>query len=483
MNFRILFRALGMLITCEALMMLPSLAVSVYYGGEDIVPFGLSIIITAIVGVPLTYIKASKSGMYTRDGFAIVALGWIALSIFGALPYTISGVIPSFVDSFFEAASGFTTTSASILTYVEGLPRGILFWRSFTHWSGGMGVIVLTLAILPSVGAGAVQMLKAEYPGPNPGKLVPQVKETAKILYKIYMAFTVLEVIMLKLAGLPLYDAFIHTFGTVGTGGSSNMNASVGAYNNIYVEMIITVFTFICGANFTLYYQMLKGDLKAPFKDEEFRFYTGMIVVSTVLITVSLYGDIFGSLWESLRHSSFQVVTIVTTTGFATMDFDKWGMFSKVILFILMFVGGCAGSTGGALKSVRILLLLKVMKRELLQIIHPKAVYSVRLGKKAVDDRITSEVLSFFFMYIVIFVVSVLVVSLDNMDWATTITAVAATLGNVGPGFGIVGPMGNYSALSDLSKMVLSLCMIIGRLEIYPILLLGIPSFWKRANL
>lgn len=483
MNFGILFRALGMLITCEALMMLPSLAVSVYYGGEDAVPFGLSVIITAIVGVPLTYIKARKSGMYTRDGFAIVALGWIALSIFGALPYTISGVIPSFVDSFFEAASGFTTTSASILTHIEDLPKGILFWRSFTHWAGGMGVIVLTLAILPSLGSGAVQMLKAEYPGPNPGKLVPQVKETAKILYKIYMAFTLLEVIALKLAGMPLYDAFIHTFGTVGTGGSSNMNASVGAYNNIYVEMIITVFTFICGANFTLYYQMLKGDLKAPFKDEEFRFYTGLIVVSTILISVSLYGDTFGSLWESLRHSSFQVVTIVTTTGFATTDFNQWGMFSKTVLFMLMFVGGCAGSTGGALKSIRILLLLKAIKRELLQIIHPKAVYSVRIGRKAVDDRIVSEVLGFFFMYIVIFIMSVLVVSLDNLDWATTISAVAATLGNIGPGFGLVGPMGNYSGLSDLSKLVLALCMIIGRLEIYPILLLGIPSFWKRANL
>ncbi len=483
MNFRILLRALGMLITCEALMMLPSLGVSVYYGGEDAAAFALSIIIIAVFGVPLTYIKTSKSGMYARDGFAIAALGWIALSVFGALPYTISGVIPSFIDSFFEAASGFTTTSASVLTHIDDLPRGILFWRSFTHWAGGMGVIMLTLVILPSVGAGAVQMMKAEYPGPNPGKLVPQVKETAKILYKIYLAFTIAEIVMLKLAGLPLYDAFIHTFGTVGTGGSSNMNASIGAYNNISAEIIITAFTFICGANFTLYYQMLKGDLKAPFKDEEFRFYSGIIIAATILITVSLHGSVFSSLWESLRHSSFQVVTIVTTTGFATTDFNTWGMFSKIILFILMFVGGCSGSTGGALKSVRILLLLKVMKRELLQIIHPKAVYSVRLGKRAVDDRIIAEVLGFFFMYIMIFIAALLVVSLDNLDWATTITAVAATLGNVGPGFGLVGPMGNYSALSDLSKLVLALCMIIGRLEIYPILLLGIPSFWKRANL
>jgi trk system potassium uptake protein TrkH len=463
--------------------MMLSLAVAVYYQESDIQSFSLSILITGLVGVPLSYIKTGREIMYARDGFAIVALGWILLSLFGSLPYMISGVIPSFIDSFFEAVSGFTTTSASILTHLEGLPKGILFWRSFTHWVGGMGVIVLTLAMLPAIGAGTVQMLKAEYPGPSPGKLVPQVKETAKILYKIYLIFTILEIIMLKLAGLPLYDAIIHSFGTVGTGGASNMTASVGAYNNIYVEIIITVFTFICGANFTLYYRMLKGDLKAPFKDEEFRFYSCVIIASVALITVSLYGDIFDSLWESLRHSSFQAVTIMTTTGFATTDFDKWGMFSKIILFILMFIGGCAGSTGGALKSVRVLLLLRVMKRELLQIIHPRAVYSVRLGNKPVDEKTISEVLGFFFMYITIFITAVLVVSLDNMDWATTIASVAATLGNVGAGFGIVGPMGNYSTLSDLSKVVLSLCMIIGRLEIYPILLLGIPSFWKKGNL
>mgnify|MGYP000872846756 FL=1 len=483
MNFRVVLKALGMLLVCESLLMMLSLAVAVYYQGPDIISFSLSILITGVVGVPLSYIKAGKKIMYARDGFAIVALGWILLSFFGSLPYVISGVIPSFVESFFEAASGFTTTSASVLTHIEDLPKGILFWRSFTHWAGGMGVIVLTLAMLPSLGSGTVQMLKAEYPGPNPEKLVPQVKETAKILYRIYLAFTVLEVIMLKFAGLPLYDAIIHTFGTVGTGGASNMNASVGAYNNINAEVIITIFTFMCGANFTLYYQMLKGDLKAPFKDEEFRFYLGVIIASIVLITINLYGDVFNSLRESLRHSSFQVVTVMTTTGFATTDYNNWGMFSKIILFILMFIGGCAGSTGGALKSIRVLLLLRVAKRELLQIMHPKAVYTVKLRNKTVDEKTISEILGFFFMYMLIFITAVLVISLDNMDWATTTTAVAATLGNIGPGFGIVGPMGNYSTFSDLGKIVLSLCMIIGRLEIYPILLLGIPSFWKKTNL
>jgi trk system potassium uptake protein TrkH len=483
LNFKAVLKALGMLLVCEALLMIFPLVVAIYFQGTDISAFFLSILITGLFGVLLSQIKTGKKIMYARDGFAIVSLGWILLSLFGSLPYLISGVIPSFIDSFFEAVSGFTTTSASILTHIEDLPKGILFWRSFTHWAGGMGVIVLTLAMLPSVGSGTVQMLKAEYPGPTPGKLVPQVKETAKILYKIYLFFTLLEIIILKLAGLPLYDAFIHTFGTVGTGGASNMNASVGAYNNINVEVIITIFTFMCGTNFTLYYQILKGDFKAPFKDDEFRFYSVVIITSIILITFNLYGDIFSSLWESLRHSSFQVVSVMTTTGFATTDYNNWGMFSKTILLILMFIGGCSGSTGGALKSIRVLLLLRVMKRELLQVIHPRAVYSVRLGNKTVDEKTISEILGFFFMYILIFMVAVLIISLDNLDWATTITAAVASLGNIGPGFGIVGPMGNYSIFSDLSKLVLSLCMIIGRLEIYPILLLGIPSFWKKTNL
>lgn len=481
MNFRVVSRTLGMLLVCEALLMFPSLVAAAYYRGTDIHAFVISILITGLVGGLLTLIKTSRKSMYARDGFAIVALGWILLSLFGSLPFYISGAIPSFVDCFFETSSGFTTTGASILTHIEDLPKGILFWRSFTHWVGGMGVIVLTLAILPSIGAGSVQMMKAESPGPNPGKIVPKVGGTAKILYGIYIIITIVEIILLKIAGLPLFDAAIHTFGTVGTGGFSNMNSSVGSYNNLPVEIIITIFTFICGANISLYYQMLKGDLKAPLKDEEFRFYSGVIIISIVLITINLYGsNVFNSIGESLRHSSFQVVTIITTTGYSSTNFEAWGMFSKIILFMLMFIGGCAGSTGGAIKNIRFLLLFKVMKRELLQIIHPKAVYSIRFGKRSVDEKTISEVLGFFFMYMVIYIAAVLVISLDNLDWATTVSAVAATLGNVGPGFGIVGATGNYSTLSVLSKIVLSTCMIIGRLEIYPILLLGVPSFWKR---
>lgn len=482
-NFRVVSKTLGMLLVCEALFMLPSLAVATYYKGVDIQAFALSVLLTGLVGVPLTFLKTGKKSIYTRDGFAIVALGWILTSLFGALPFYISGAIPSYIDSFFEASSGFTTTGASILTHIADLPKGILFWRSFTHWVGGMGVIVLTLAILPSVGTGALQMMKAESPGPTPGKIVPRVAETAKILYSIYLVITIVEIILLRISGLPLFDAAIHTFGTVGTGGFSNMNLSVGEYNNVYAEIIISIFMFICGGNFTLYYQMYKGDLTAPFKDEEFRFYLKTVLLAIALITINLYGSVFSSIWESLRHSSFQVVSIISTTGYVSTNFETWGMFSKIILFMLMFVGGCAGSTGGAIKNIRFLLLFKVMKRELLQIIHPKAIYTVRFGSRAVDERTISEVLGFFFMYIVIFIVAVLTVSLDNMDWATTISSVAATIGNVGPGFGIVGAVGNYSTLSDLSKIVLSMCMIIGRLEIYPILLLALPSFWKKTNI
>lgn len=483
MNVKLVLKSVGILLLCEAIFIIPSMIVSLIYKENNVLAFLYTIIIIISVATPLLMIEIKNKNMYARDGFAIVALGWIIMSFFGSLPFVFSGAIPSYIDSFFETCSGFSTTGASILTNVEILPKGILFWRSFTHWMGGMGVIVLTLAILPSLGARGIQMMKAESPGINPGKIVPKLAETAKILYGIYILITMIEIGLLVLAGMPVFDSFIHTFGTVGTGGFSNMALSIGAYNNVYIEVIITVFTFICGANFTLYYYMLKGDLKAPFKDEEFRFYFGVVAIAIALITLDTNIHVFHNIWESLRHSSFQVVTIISTTGFATTDTEQWSMFSKIILFSLMFIGGCTGSTSGAIKNIRILLLIKVMKRELLQIIHPRAVYSVRIGKKAIDDKTIAEVLGFFAMYVAVFIVGVLIVSLENLDWSTTFSAVAATLGNVGPGFGIVGAMGNYATLSDLSKLTLSILMIIGRLEIYPILLLGVPSFWRRVSI
>lgn len=483
MNFLMVLKSLGILLICEALVMFPSLIVAILYDGIDVLPFIYTIIVLVIIGFMGMLVKPKNKNIYARDGFAIVALGWILISFFGSLPFVFSGAIPSFIDAFFETSSGFTTTGASILTNVEVLPKGIMFWRSFTHWVGGMGVLVLTLAILPSVGAGTLQIMKAESPGPNPGKLVPRVKQTAKLLYNIYILITAVETILLCLGGMSLYDALIHTFGTVGTGGFSNKNLSVGTYNSVYIETVITFFMIMCGANFSLYYQALKGGIKSIFKDEEFRLYLGIIISSIILITLNINGTVYKSLWESLRHSSFQVASIITTTGYASTNFDLWPVFSKIVLLLLMFVGGCAGSTAGAIKNVRILLSLKIMKRELLKIIHPRAVYTVKFGGKVVEDDTLTEVLVYFFMYILIFVGAVLVVSVEGKDFVTTVSSVAATLGNIGPGLSMVGPMGNFSQMSDISKVVLSFCMIVGRIEIYPILLLFIPSFWKRVSI
>lgn len=478
MNYVMVLKNLGTLLICEAIAIFPSLLVSIIYKENDVKSFLYTIIILLVFGLSSLVIKPKNKAVYPREGFAIVAIGWLLISFFGALPFYFSGAIPSLVDAFFESSSGFTTTGASILQEVENLSMGILFWRSFTHWIGGMGVLILAMAILPSAGAGTMQIMKAESPGPTPGKLVPKVKETAKILYSIYLFITVAEVMMLKVAGLSLYDSLIHTFGSVGTGGFSNKNLSVGSYNNVLAEVVITVFMFICGANFALYYQALRGSFMDIFKDEEFKLYAGIVGASIILITINIHGTIFKSFWQSLRHSSFQVVTIITTTGYATTDFNTWPSFSKIILSLLMFIGGCAGSTGGAIKNIRILLLFKTAKRDLLKIIHPRAVHSVRFGGKTVNEQVLTEVLGFFFLYLLIFCAAVLIISIEGKDLVTTISSVAATLGNIGPGFEIVGPIGNYSSFTVLSKIVLALCMIIGRLEIYPIILLIFPRFW-----
>ena len=480
MNYKIVLKNLGIVLVCEGIAMLPSLMVALIYRENNVWAFLYTILLLFIIGIPVGAIKPKNSGLYVRDGFAIVAIGWILVSFFGSLPFYFSGVIPSFVDCFFEASSGFSTTGASILKQIEGLPQAILFWRSFTHWVGGMGVLVLTMAILPSAGTGALQIMKAESPGPSPGKLVPKVKETAKILYGIYLLITIIEIILLKVAGMSLFDAFVHTFGTVGTGGFSNMNLSVGAYNNVYIEMIITFFMFLCGANFALYYGMLKGNFKGFFKNGEFKIYSLIVITSIVLITFNIYGTMYKGAGQAIRYSAFQVVSVITTTGYATADFNIWPSFSKIILFFLMFIGGCAGSTAGGIKTIRFMILFKAAKRDLLKIIHPRAIYHVRVGGKAISEKTLSEVLGFFFMYMMIFCAAILIVSIEGKDIVTTITSVATTLGNVGPGLGMIGPRGNFSGFTDLSKMVFSFCMIVGRLEIYPILLLVFPAFWKK---
>lgn len=483
MNYRVVLRTLGMLLLCEAGAMLPSLAVAIYYRSGDIKAFAVTILILIICGSLLVLIKPKVKEMYARDGFAIVGLGWLLISFFGAMPFYFSGAVSTAIDSFFESVSGFTTTGATILKQVENLPRGILFWRSFTHWVGGMGVLVLTLAILPSVGARTLHIMKAESPGPAPGKLVPRMGQTAKILYTIYSLLTTVLVIMLLAAGMPLYDSLIHALGTAGTGGFSIRNTSIGAYNNVYIDIIITVFMLVFGVNFSVYYLILKGNLKSALKNGELLLYLGITVMSTVFIAMNIHGSVFDSAGQSLRHAAFQVASVLTTTGYSTTDFNQWPEFSKMILFALMFVGGCAGSTAGGIKNIRILILAKTIKREMVKIVHPKAVHTIKVDGKTVDEETLSGVMTFYFAFMAIFIISVILVSIDGKDMVTTISSVATAIGNVGPGFGMVGPLGSFADYSVFSKLVLCFCMIVGRLEIFPVLLLLSPHFWKKVSI
>lgn len=483
MNIRMIFSSLGNVLCIEAALMIPSLLVSVIYGENDVYAFMISILIVLAAGFLLRLLQPGDSEMYARDGFAIVALSWLFVSVFGALPFLISGAIPAPIDALFEAVSGFTTTGATILTEVESLPRGILFWRSFTHWVGGMGVLALVLAVLPSVKTSTVHIMVAESPGPNPGKLVPKMGQTVKILYIIYSVMTLVQIVLLLISGMPLYDSVVHALGTAGTGGFSIKNTSIGAYNNVFAEVIITIFMFLFGTNFSLYFQIIRGNIKSYFRDAEFRFYLGTVIVSIVLITLDLSGKVFGSLWESLRHASFQVSSIMTTTGYATTDFNLWPSFSKSILVLLMFIGASAGSTAGGIKCIRIVLLMKLIRREVHRIIHPRSVYTIKIDGKTVDGDILSGVTVFFYAFIFIFVAALLIVSLEGKDMISNFTAVATSIGNVGPGLGIVGPMGNFASYSALSKIVFSVCMIIGRLEVFPVLLLLAPTFWKKVNI
>ena len=483
MKHKVVFKSIGTVLCIEAASMLPSLIVALINHEKAAIAFALTIGIVAVIGAALLRLKTPKTRIFTRDGFAIVSLSWILVTLFGALPFLLSGSIPSFIDALFETASGFSTTGASILRNVEALPKSLLFWRSSTHWLGGMGILVLMIAILPST-ASTINIMIAESPGPSPGKLVPKIRETAKILYIIYIAMTAVLVVLLLLGGMPLFDALIHAFGTASTGGFSSRNASVGAYYSVYIDVVITVFLFLFGVNFTLYYYLfLKRDFKSVLRDEELRFYFGVVIGAIVLIALNIKGTLYQTIGEAIRYASFQVTSIISTAGFATADFNLWPSFSKIILVLLMLTGSCAGSTAGGIKCVRIVLLLKIIRREITRLIHPNAVQPVKLNGRRVDEETLSGVMAFFFFWMLIIAVSVLIVSLDGKDLVTSTTAVLATVNNVGPGLGAVGPTGNFADFSALSKTVMSLCMLIGRLEVYPIMLLCFPSFWKRSSI
>ncbi|MBS5981602.1 TrkH family potassium uptake protein [Clostridium butyricum] len=482
MNYKAVLSILGNVVKYMVALLFVPLLIALYYGEGDAKSFLLTILIGAPIGFILSNIKAEKKAIYAKEGFLIVGFAWIIISAIGALPFVISGAIPSFIDAFFETVSGFTTTGATILTAIEGLPKGILFWRSFTHWIGGMGFLIFMLALIPSLGSNSIHLLKAESPGPSPGKIVPKIKETAKILYLIYFALTLIEGILLMCAGMNLYDAVIHAMGTAGTGGFSNMNASIAAFNSPAIEWIITIFMLIFGINFALYFQILKGNFKGFFKNEELRYYLLIILSAFILITVNIISLNGGDIILSIRQSAFQVSSIVTSTGFATVDFNFWPTLSKLIIVMLMFVGAMAGSTGGGIKTVRIVIMLKAIKREINKIIHPKRVNSVKIDGKTVDEDIIHGVFLFIGAYIIISLIAIFIISFDNFDVVTTVTSVITTMSNIGPGLEVVGPAGNFAAFSPISKLVLSFCMLAGRLEIYPMLIMFSPSIWRKNH-
>ena len=480
MNFKTITHLIGRILLTEAGLLLIPLIVSVLYGESTII-FIVPIVLLGIFGgVGIKFVPIHPK-LFAKDGLVVVALAWILMSGFGAIPFVLSGHSISFVDAFFETVSGFTTTGASILSDIEALPNGLLFWRSFTHWIGGMGVLVLVMAIIPSNHEHGMHLLRAEVPGPIVGKLVSRIKDTAKILYCIYFAITVIEIILLLLGGMSLFDSCIHAFGTAGTGGFSNKGLSVGAYDNVYFDVVISIFMLLFGINFNLYYFLLIRKAKEVFTSQELWCYLGIVFVSVIIIAINI-SHLYENFAQSLRYSLFQVSSIITTTGFATADFNLWPGLSKIILVSLMFIGACAGSTGGGIKVSRVLILAKAAIADMKQIIHPKSISIVRLDGKIISSKTVRSVHLFLSVYIFILVISTMILALDAKDIVSTFTAVVACFNNIGPGLEVVGPMGNFSSFSNFSKLILSFDMLAGRLEIFPILLMFSPSLWRKKK-
>lgn len=480
MNKKIVIYSLGNILKVEALLMIPSVIVALIYneGKNNLYSFISVIALLLVLGFSVELVKPQKMSMKAVDGFIIVALSWVLLSFFGGLPFVLSGEISSVVDAFFETASGFTTTGSSILTNVEALSHSMLFWRSFTHLIGGMGILVFTLAVLPSTGLESVHVMQAEIPGPVFGKLVSKMRSTAKILYGIYLVMTAVLVVLLMLGGMNLFDSLIHAFGTAGTGGFGIKAESVAYYDSNYIHLLIATAMILFGINFNLYYLILVGEMGKALKSEELRLYLGIIAGAVVLIFINI-GLKYGFSLILLRDIYFQVSSIITTTGFSTVDFNAWPLFSKVILVLLMFCGACAGSTAGGLKVSRVGILFKLAKNELRRITQPGRVVTTKFEGAGLKDEVSVSVLLYFAAYMFIFFAIFLVVSIDTEDFSTAFTAVVATFNNIGPGLNGVGPMESFAGFNDFTKIVLSFSMIAGRLEIYPILVLFGSVFKK----
>lgn len=478
MNFKVVFKIVGRVLTMEGIVMLLPMLVAIYYG-EDFWPYIIASTVVTIAGMNLACINASKD-FYIREGFFTVGLIWLATGFIGALPFYYSEYFPSFVDCLFESFSGFTTTGASILVDIEALPKGILFWRAMTHWLGGMGVLVLATALIPTIGIRTKYLTQAESPGPVFSKLVPKQAQSSKILYSIYCGLTFLEAILLRLAGMPWYDSWVHAFSTAGTGGFSNMNASVGAYNSMTIDMIIAVFLILFSLNFTIHFLLLTRRFKEVFRSDELRFFLFLVTVSTIGIMVNIR-HLFPDWIQTFRYAFFQVTSVISTAGFSNTDWLFWPLFAQTILVLIMFCGGCAGSTGGGIKCSRILIMLRVIRREIHSIIHPRSVEVVKLDGKVVEEKTIRSVMTFIGCYLMLLLGITLVVSLDNVDFSEAFTSALTCMSNAGPGLGRLGPSGNYSSFSDSTKLILSFAMVVGRLEIFPVLLLFSPSAWHRS--
>ena len=501
MSRKLIFHTLGNLLICLSGTMLLPLGIAAYYyfnpdaGESDLYAFVYATIITFTVGLILRFtIKPTEPELGIREGFAIVALGWVVVALFGSFPYLFADIfaavdrppLTEFAFCYFESMSGFTTTGATVLTEIEHLSKAMLFWRSFSHWLGGMGIVVLAVAILPMLGVGGMQLFRAEAPGPQTDRLTPRIAQTAKLLWGVYILLSILETLLLWLGDMTLFDALCHTFGTMATGGFSTKNGSIAHYDSVYIEIVIIVFMFLAGTNFALHYRALRGDVKSYFKDTEFRFYCVVILVTITLVSWNIAtfkhgeGQVpYDSVGDAIRHAAFQVMSITSTTGYGTADFEMWPALSQFILITLMFYGGCAGSTGGGMKQMRFLLLIRQSGAEIKRLIFPHAVLPVRVNDRIVPPEVLTHVLGFFFFFIGIFAIVTCIMATLGLDLITAAGCTIATMGNIGPGLGDVGPIDNYAHIPTAGKFILTFCMLLGRLEIYTVLILFSPNYWK----
>ncbi len=483
MKYGTVSKIIGSILIVDAFLMLPAVFIAYFFSEQALMPFIITFILTLGLGIMLSQVifKQKIQTIKIKEGLAIVTFGWISVSLLGAIPFYLTGSVPTYIDALFETVSGFTTTGASIIYDVEVLDKSILFWRSFTHWIGGMGILVFTLALLPAYGIGNFQIFKAEAPGPTHGKLAPHIRNTARTLYVTYIGLTLLEMFFLSIGGVNLFDSALFTFGTVGTGGFAPYNDSLAGFST-YVQMVVSVFMILAGVNFTLHVLLLKGKVKDVLSDKELQLYLKFIVIAIILVTVNLAIVHYDDVGHSIRDSIFQVSSIVTTTGYATVDFQTWPAFSKFVLLGLMFVGGSAGSTAGGMKVIRVLILFKLIKREISKIFHPNAFIPIKIGKKIVPNEVVARVNSFIALHLLVFILGTLLISLDNVDMITAISSVAATINNIGPGLELVGPTSNYANFSQFSKVLFSFIMLLGRLELFTIVALIVPQKWSKES-